>query len=196
METSKFDELASAVSRRIARRTVTFGAAGGILAHLGLAEVQDVDAGKKKKKKKKKGCLTAFGKRIQCGGLVCCDPATSTLAACTDFGYTTCCGSTGSGHPPGSVCCGSFFQGFDGTCTSEYPHCCGESVGAGCCLAGYPVCCDNDCCVAGDSCAPDGFCMSTFRQRQAGVERAIPSGRRRFQDPTASDSRPLEAVGE
>jgi hypothetical protein len=171
VESEKFDRLASKTAQRFGRRSVALGTLGGVLAHLGWTQAEWAEAGKKgKKKKKNKGmCTSAYGQKLRCSPSLCCDPTTSTAAACTSLGFPTCCASTGKAHPLGTTCCPSFYRGVDGVCTSDYPTCCTEAVGGGCCSAAYPVCCVYECCASWDYCAFDGFCGSSFARESGGA---------------------------
>lgn len=181
MESAKFDRLTGDVAQRIGRRTLAMGAAAGLLGPLGLSPIAIVEAGKKGKKKKKKKktkgmCTSAYGKKLRCATR-CCDAATSTIAACTDFEFPTCCASSGKAHPLGTKCCSSYYHGIDGVCSGDFPVCCSEIVGGGCCTSAYPVCCVYECCPSWDYCAADGYCGSSFL-RQASTDGTRATGKK------------------
>lgn len=179
MDALRFDELVASLFAKLTRRQMAqrgFGVAiaAGVAALAGSTEI----AAKKKKKKKKKKtssnrCVTFGNQLITCSpGLLCCDPSSSTVAACREPGYPVCCVSSGFSHPAGSRCCPSFFDGLDGFCPPDAPVCCSSDVLGGCCPAAFPVCCPFDCCVSDDFCHEDGFCFfdPSFRARDVGAE--------------------------
>lgn len=208
MEDSRFDQLTSDLANRLERRRVLLGAGVGLaaLAAVGWPEISDAGKNKKRRKRKrkklkKKRCTSAYGAKLYCKPDQCCDPATSTIAACTELGFPTCCASSGKAHPLGTTCCSSYYHGTNGACSTDYPVCCSQDVGAGCCTASYPVCCDtrivdgccsnaypvccpNSCCPAGDTCTPSGDCASLANK--AGAANAAPAPQRRNQ-PTATE---------
>ncbi|MDQ2653540.1 MAG: hypothetical protein M3Z20_10930 [Chloroflexota bacterium] len=202
MENSRFDQLTSELSQRIERRRLALGAGAGLAALFATGFPSVIEAGKnkkkkrkKRKKKKKKGmCTSAYGQKLRCKPDQCCDPGTSTIAACTEIGFPTCCASSGLAHPLGSTCCTSYYHGKEGICSTDFPVCCSSNVGAGCCSAAFPVCCDTRiidaccpgdypvccsryCCPAGDTCTPDGSCASLVGK--AGLTAAPTPQRRR-----------------
>lgn len=193
MEDSRFDHLTSELSQRIERRRLALGAGAGLTGLFAAGFPSVIEAGKNKKKKRKKKkrkkkkqmCTSAYGQKLRCKPDQCCDPGTSTIAACTEIGFPTCCASSGLAHPLGSTCCTSYYHGNDGVCTNDYPVCCSGNTGGGCCLPNTsccnvadfggelyccpvdrPICCPQECCPAGDTC--DGnFCSSTVRGRSS-----------------------------
>jgi hypothetical protein len=181
MEESRFDLLTSELSQRIERRRLALGSGAGLAALFAVGLPTATEAGKhkkKRKKKKKKGmCTSAYGQKLRCKPDQCCDPGSSTIAACTEIGFPTCCASSGLAHPLGTTCCTSYYHGNEGVCTTDYPVCCSGNSGGGCCSASHPVCCDTAivegccanefpvccakrCCPAGDTCTPEGECAS------------------------------------
>jgi len=216
------DRISVALSARDDRRR----AAGRLLAGLSLAlgfgaGLADPAAAKKKRGKKKnkkrnknknKRCITYGGISVTCDpGWDCCDPRTSTVAACRLPGFPVCCASDEFAHPAGTTCCDTFLDGIDGICDDpDFPHCCSPAEGAGCCRADLPVCCPiaagggccpldhpvcclNACCTAGDFCTEDGFCffgtgVSAARHGQSDRSSAA-KGERRHQ--TDGRARPL-----
>lgn len=201
MEDSRFDQLTSELSRRIARRRLALGAGAGLAGLFAAGFPSVIEAGKNKKKKrrkkrrkkkKKQMCTSAYGQKLRCKPNQCCDPNTSTIAACTTRGYPTCCDSSRLAYPAGTVCCDSYPEGIDGACLPDYPVCCPGSIGGGCCLPGTsccdpadfggklycctpdrPVCCPNECCAAGDTCAGN-VCASSLRGRNAAASGPAP----------------------
>ncbi|MFT4040277.1 MAG: hypothetical protein QM692_19005 [Thermomicrobiales bacterium] len=186
MEPDRFDQMTGALAESLHRRKLAAGLGGGLAAALGLVALESAEAAKNKRKKKRKRarrkwkkqrCRSAYGKKIHCRPQPCCDPATSTVAACTDIGFPTCCASSGKAHPPGATCCSSYFHGIDGICTTDYPVCCTGELGAGCCLPGtvccdpavtggrfccseaFPYCCPQQCCATNAGCDANGFCL-------------------------------------
>lgn len=196
MEDSRFDRLTGELAQRIERRQVVLGASTGLAALLATDIPHLVDAGKKKsrkKRKKKQGlCTSAYGQKLRCKPSQCCAPGSSTIAACTEIGFPTCCASSGLAHPLGTTCCSSYFHGIEGICTTDYPICCSGSLGGGCCLpnttccnaadfggerfccpAERPICCPLECCPVGDTCAGN-FCASSVQRGDSRVPGSHP----------------------
>ena len=212
MEDSRFDQLTSELSRRIARRRLALGAGAGLAGLFAAGFPSVIEAGKKSKKKKRKKrkqkkkkqkqvCTTAYGQKLRCKPNQCCDPGTSTIAACTEAGYPTCCASSNMAHPLGTNCCTTYYEGIEGVCTPAFPVCCPGSIGGGCCLPGMNCCDPADfggelyCCPAGTTCnAVDFECTPNGAQaaRQAPTplmpgsraERAAPEGQA-FSEPVS-----------
>jgi hypothetical protein len=175
MEDSRFDQLTGELAQRIGRRRLALGAGAGLAGLFAAGLPAAIEAGKNKKKKRKKRkkkknsmCTSAYGQKLRCKPDQCCDPGTSTIAACTEIGFPTCCASSGLAHPLGTTCCTSYYHGNEGTCTTDYPVCCSGTIGGGCCLPGTN-CCDPDdfggelfCCPTGTTCnAVDWECTPT-----------------------------------
>lgn len=183
MEPCRFDQLTSALAEPLTRRTLAAGLSGGLAAALGPAMQEPAAAGnknkrrRKRKQRKKSRCTSAYGAKLRCKPNQCCDPATSTIASCTEVGFPTCCASSGKAHPLGATCCNSYFHGVEGVCTTDYPVCCSGDLGGGCCLPGtvccdpavtggrfccaeaYPYCCPQQCCATNAGCDANGFCL-------------------------------------
>jgi hypothetical protein len=167
MNDSRFDLLTSELSRRIERRRLALGAGAGLAGLFASGFPSEIEAGKNKKKKRKKKrrkkkkkqmCKSAYGQKLRCKPNTCCDPATSTIAACTEIGFPTCCASSRMAYPAGTTCCNSYSEGLDGACPSDYPVCCPGTLGGGCCLPGTTCCDPADfggelyCCPVGTTC--------------------------------------------
>lgn len=179
MEDSRFDQLTSELSRRIERRRLAVGAGAGLAGLFAAGFPSVIEAAKNKKKKRKKRrkkkkkqmCKSAYGQKLRCKPNKCCDPGTSTIAACTEVGFPTCCASSRLAYPAGATCCNSYPEGIYGACSTEYPVCCPGSIGGGCCLPGTN-CCDPAefggelyCCPTGTTCnAQDFECTPTGAQ--------------------------------
>jgi hypothetical protein len=183
MEDSQFDQLACKLAQRTERRHLVLGASAGLAALLATGTPDLVEAGKKKKRKKKKKqqkkkgmCTSAYGQKLRCKPNQCCDPGTSTIASCTEIGFPTCCASSGLAHPLGTTCCSSYYHGYEGACTTDYPVCCSGNVGGGCCLPNTHCCDPADfggeryCCPTGTTCDPVAWACTAAGARAASLD--------------------------
>lgn len=179
MDPRHFDALVASLFGTLTRRQMASRAGAGVIggsAVLARADVAEV----KKKKKKRSNVCRGLGEPFTCTpGELCCDACASTVAACRDPGFPVCCISSGFSHLAGSRCCTSFDDGIEGACPPEAQSCCSSDVGAGCCPAEFPVCCEFDCCDFEDFCADDGFCFFGSAASRAGADGAGRSGQGR-----------------
>jgi hypothetical protein len=175
-----FDSLSRNVVSGASRRDLVRISLGGLgLAGLGLLITggDDVDAKKRRKKKKKKARCKS-DRPVVCGEGCCpsqypqcCESASNpnqaTRYTCNPPSYTCCSAAEGGGScPTDAKCCpptampGNEF----GSCAPKAEAvCCPANTLYDWCQTDFPVCCNEDCCLADETCCdaqgscPDGF---------------------------------------